>query len=61
MFMGSIPKEEGHLMPLKSGEKPYPFPLMSKGKINWDHDYRGSMSVSINDKGGDCWKIGCCH
>jgi hypothetical protein len=28
---------------------------------NWDHDDSGSMSVSINDKGGDCWKIGCCH
>jgi hypothetical protein len=34
---------------------------MSKGERNWDHDDRGSMSVSINDKGGDCWKIGWCH
>jgi hypothetical protein len=34
---------------------------MSKGERNWDHDDRGRMSVSINDKGGDCWKIGCCH
>jgi hypothetical protein len=25
---------------------------MSKGERNWDHDDRGSMSVSINDKGG---------
>jgi hypothetical protein len=50
----------------------YPFPLMSKGerkkksmKIGGVHEYkginghRGSMSVSINAKGGDCWKIGC--
>jgi hypothetical protein len=22
------------------------------------NDHRGSMSVSINYKGGDCWKIG---
>jgi hypothetical protein len=37
-------------------------PSMTKGEIgNWDHDDRGSMSVAINDKGGDCWKIGCCH
>jgi hypothetical protein len=26
---------------------------MSKGERNWDHDDRGSMHVSINDKGGD--------
>jgi hypothetical protein len=26
---------------------------MSKGEINWDHDDRGSMSVAINDRGGD--------
>jgi hypothetical protein len=61
MFRGSNPKEEGYLLPLNSGEKPYPLPLMSKGERNWDHDDRGSMSVAINDKGGDCWKIGCCH
>jgi hypothetical protein len=30
---------------------------MSKGERNWDHDDRGSMSVAINNKGGDCWKI----
>jgi hypothetical protein len=24
---------------------------MSKGGENWDHDDRGSMSVSINEKG----------
>jgi hypothetical protein len=23
--------------------------------------WKGSLSVVINDKGGDCWKIGCCH
>jgi hypothetical protein len=61
MFRGSSLKEEGHLMPLNSGEKPYPFPLMSKGETNWDYDDRGSMIVAINYKGGDCWKIGCCH
>jgi hypothetical protein len=44
----------------------YPFPLMSKGerKIRAHEDrgrngHRGSMSVSINAKGGDCWKVGC--
>jgi hypothetical protein len=31
-------------------------PSMTKGERNWDHDDRGSMSVAINDKGGDC-----CH
>jgi hypothetical protein len=50
-FRGSSPKEKSH-----------PFPLMSKGERNirsmmtwgvW------SMSVAINDKGGDCWKFGC--
>jgi hypothetical protein len=63
MFRGSNPKEEGYLLPLKSGGEamPYPFPLMSKGERNRDHDDRRRMSVAINDKGGDCWKIGCCH
>jgi hypothetical protein len=52
----------------------YPFPLMSKGErkkkimktggeITYEDrgsiGHRGSMSVSINAKGGDCWKIGC--
>jgi hypothetical protein len=43
----------------------YPFPLMSKGERKQKHEDRGSigrresMSVSINAKGGDCWKIGC--
>jgi hypothetical protein len=41
----------------------YPFPLMSKGEKEHKHVDRGSlgcrgiMSVSINAKGGDCWKI----
>jgi hypothetical protein len=61
MFRGSNPKEEGYLLPLNSGGEAIPLPLMSKGERNWDHDDRGSMSVAINDKGGDCWKIGCCH
>jgi hypothetical protein len=61
MFRGSNPKKEGHLMPLNSrGETP-PFSIDVKGEKNLDHDDRGSMSVAINDKGGDCWKIGCCH
>jgi hypothetical protein len=41
----------------------YPFPLMSKGERNIDEkdkymrrkSHRGSMSVSINAKGGYCW------
>jgi hypothetical protein len=51
----------------------YPFPLMSKGERKIKsmktrgrkhedrgrNGHRGSMSVSINAKGGDCWKIGC--
>jgi hypothetical protein len=43
----------------------YPFPLMSKGEKEQKHadrgsiGHRGSMSVSINAKGGDCWKIDC--
>jgi hypothetical protein len=50
----------------------YHFPLMSKGERNIKNmntsgakhedkgiDYhRGSMSVAINAKGGDCWKNG---
>ena len=61
MFRGSSPKEEGYLFPLNTGGEAIPFAIDVKGKINWDHDDRGSMSVAINDKGGDCWKIGCCH
>ena len=53
MFRGSIPKEEGYLLPLNSGGEALPFSIMSKGEINWDHDDRGSMSVAINEKGGD--------
>jgi hypothetical protein len=45
---------------------------MSKGEIKFrsmktmgSHEdkgingHRGSMSVAINEQGGDCWKIGC--
>jgi hypothetical protein len=38
---------------------------MSKGEKEQNHanrgsiGRRGSMSVSINAKGGDCWKIDC--
>ena len=32
-------------------------PLISKGERNWDHDDRGSMSVAINDKGGDFGRL----
>jgi hypothetical protein len=61
MFRGRNPKEEGHVMPLKSwGEAP-PFSIDVKGEINLDHDDRGSMSVSINDIGRYFWKIGFCH
>jgi hypothetical protein len=44
----------------------YPFPLISKGKKVKKHVDRGSIGhradrgsiiVSINAKGGDCWKI----
>jgi hypothetical protein len=61
MFRGRNPKKQSYLFPLNSGGESPPFPLMSKGERNWDHDDRGSMSVVINEKGGDCWKIGCCH
>jgi hypothetical protein len=43
----------------------YPLPLMSKGEKEHNHAYKGiiglggSMSVSINAKGGDFWKIDC--
>jgi hypothetical protein len=49
----------------------YPFPLMSNGerkkknmKKGGEHEdkgrngHRGSMSIAINAKWGDCWKIG---
>jgi hypothetical protein len=61
MFRGSSPKEESYLFPLNSGGEALPFSIDVKGERNLDHDDRGSMSVSINDKGGDCWKIDCCH
>ena len=42
----------------------YPLPLMPKGERKMERrevDERGSMSccmsVAINDKGGDCWKL----
>jgi hypothetical protein len=41
----------------------YPLQLMSKGGKEQKNENRGiiflreSMSVSINSKGGDCWKI----
>jgi hypothetical protein len=41
----------------------YPLPLISKGEKEQKHEdkgiigHRGTMSVSINVKGGDCWKI----
>jgi hypothetical protein len=60
-LMGSSPKEEVISFPLNLREKPHHFPLMSKGERNQEHEDRGSMGVSINDKGGDCWKIGCFH
>jgi hypothetical protein len=54
MFKGRSPKEEGHLMPLKLGGETPPFSIDVKGGINCDHDDRGRMSVSIDDKGGYC-------
>jgi hypothetical protein len=28
-------------------------------KVYWRNGHRRSMSVAINAKGGDCWKVGC--
>jgi hypothetical protein len=52
-------KNEVLLSAICSGGAAPPFSIDVKGERNQEHYDRGSMSVSINDKGGYCWKIGC--
>jgi hypothetical protein len=33
--------------------------IVTKHEDRGSNGHRGSMSVAINAKGGDCWKIGC--
>ena len=52
---GATPKREGLLIEKLQEEEKLPSSIYVKGgeKEN-EHDDRGSMSVSINDKGGVC-------
>ena len=61
MFEGRNPKEESYIFPLNLEGVALTFSIDVKGERNLDHDDRERMSVSINEQGGDCWKIGCCH
>jgi hypothetical protein len=60
-------KKEGEKFSMEifcQGELPFSIDVKGGEKDKKHEDrgrngHRGSMSVSINAKGGDCWKIGC--
>ena len=52
---GSSPKREGLLTEKLQEEEKLPFAIDVKGREKEkDHDDRGSTSVDINEKRGDC-------